>query len=63
MLFPNLLLVMNGPYENKKILLMMDILCHMSQSQFSLSFIFIKMKFYLLSFVCEVCNEVYQLIQ
>ena len=38
----------------------MDIMWLASQSHFLLSFIFIEMNFYLLSFVCDVCNEVHE---
>ena len=36
-----------------------DIMWPTSQSQFCLSFIFIVTKFYSMSFLCDVCNEVY----
>ena len=38
----------------------MDIMCLVSQSYFHLSFIFIEMNFYALSFLCDICNEVYE---
>ena len=37
----------------------MDIMWAASQSDFHLSFIFIEMNFYSLSFSCDVCNEVH----
>ena len=42
---------------------LMDIMWPASQSHFHLLFIFIEMKFYSLSFLCDCCNEVYQHIQ
>ena len=41
----------------------MDIMWPTSQSHFHLLFIFIEMKFYLLSFLCDVCNQVHEHIQ
>ena len=40
-----------------------DIMWPASQSHFHLSFIFIKMNFYLLSFLCDVYNEVHEHMQ
>ena len=40
--------------------LLMDIMWPTSESHFHLSFIFIEMNFYSLSFLCNVCNEVYE---
>ena len=37
---------------------MMDIMWPASQSHFHLLLIFIQMKFYSFSFLCDVCNEV-----
>ena len=34
-----------------------------NQSHFHLLFTFIEMNFYLLSFLCDVCNEVHEHIQ
>ena len=42
---------------------MMNIMWLASQSYFHLSFIYIKMNFYSFSFMCDVCNEVYEYIQ
>ena len=41
----------------------MDIMWPGSQSHFHLSFIFIEMNFYSLSFLCDVFNEVHERIQ
>ena len=41
----------------------MDIMWPASQSHFYLSFIFIEMNFYSLSFLCDVCNEVHEQMQ
>ena len=42
---------------------LMEIMWPTSQSYFHLSFIFIQMNFYLLSFLCEVSNEVHRRMQ
>ena len=41
----------------------MDIMWPPSQSHFHLLFIFIEMNFYLLSFLCDVGNEVHEQMQ
>ena len=43
--------------------LLMDIMWPASQSHFHLLFIFIEMNFYLLSFLCDVYNEVHEHMQ
>ena len=43
--------------------ILMDIMWPESQSDFHLSFIFIEMNFYSLSFLCDVCNEVHEHMQ
>ena len=40
--------------------IVMNIMWLPSQSHFYLLFIFVKMNFYSLSFLCDVCNEVYE---
>ena len=42
---------------------LMGIMWPASQPHFYLSFIFIEMNFYLLSFLCDVCNEVHEHMQ
>ena len=42
---------------------LMGIMWPASQSHFHLLFIFIEMNFYLLSFLCDVCNEVHEHMQ
>ena len=41
----------------------MGIMWPASKSHFHLLFIFIKIKFYSLSFLCDVCNEVHEHMQ
>ena len=41
----------------------MGIIWPASQSHFHIFFIFIEMKFYSLSFLCDVCNEVHEHMQ
>ena len=43
--------------------ILMGIMWHVSQSQFHLLFKFIEMKFYSLSLLCDVCNEVHEHMQ
>ena len=52
-----------GLYFKVNTHMLMDILWPASLSLFHLSFILIKMKFYLLSFLCDVCNGVDERIQ
>ena len=46
-----------------KTIRLVDIMWPASQSHFHLLFIFIEIKFYSLSFLCDVCNEVYEHMQ
>ena len=43
--------------------ILMDLIWSSSQLHFHLSCIFIEMKFYSLSFLCDVCNEVHEHLQ
>ena len=50
-------------YDKRKGIILIYIMWLASQSDIHLLFIFIEMKFYSLSFLCDVCNEVHEHMQ